>query len=185
MGSSLPSPIVQTIVAPNPGMMTGLGTNTYIVGSGPTFVIDPAVDDDAYLDEVAAMAGDVVAILVTHRHPDHVGGAAALAQRTGARIHAWGNAPAGGASVDALNDGDVVSSADIRLTALHTPGHARDHLCFWLEGAASLFSGDTILGTGTAVIAPPDGNMRAYMETLERLRRLDVARVYPGHGPAL
>ena len=178
------SPLVQVVVAPNAGVMTGPGTNTYVVGSDPAFVIDPAVDDDAFLDAVVAAAGSVAQVLVTHRHSDHVGGAASLAARTGAPVRAFGDAPAGEATVDPLVDGEVLAGP-VRLTALHTPGHASDHVCFFIEDATSLFSGDAILGEGTAVIAPPDGDMKAYLETLRRLRSLRIGRIYPGHWPPL
>jgi len=175
------SPLVQVVLAPNPGMMTGPGTNTYIVGSGPTVVIDPAVPDEGYLDAVLTAAGEVSTILVTHRHDDHVGGVAALRDPTGADVRAWGRDPAGGVEVVPLEDAEEVVAGGAVLRALHTPGHASDHVVFLLEGAASLFAGDAILGEGTAVIAPPDGDMRAHLGTLRRLERLHIDRIYPGH----
>jgi glyoxylase-like metal-dependent hydrolase (beta-lactamase superfamily II)/8-oxo-dGTP pyrophosphatase MutT (NUDIX family) len=175
------SPFVQVVLAPNPGAMTGPGTNTYIFGSGPTYVIDPAVDDEEYLDTVVSLAGEVTDILITHRHPDHVGGAAALGERTGAIVRAFGEEPAGDAPVIPIADGERFISGASALVALHTPGHSSDHLCFYVDGAASLFAGDSILGEGTAVIAPPDGNMRDYMASLERMRALHIDRIYPGH----
>jgi len=175
------SPLVHVVLAPNPGVMTGPGTNTYIVGAGPTCVIDPAVDDASYLDEIERIADDISFILVTHRHPDHVGGVAGLVQRAGCPVRAYGGDPAGGTGVVPLGDGDRIEVGGVILEALHTPGHARDHLSFYLRDAASLFSGDNILGEGTAVIAPPEGNMQAYLASLERLRRLHIDRIYPGH----
>jgi glyoxylase-like metal-dependent hydrolase (beta-lactamase superfamily II) len=144
-------------------------------------VIDPAVDDAEYLDTVQGLAGDVAEILITHRHSDHVGGAVALAQRTGARVRAFGAERAGDAEVVPISDGELFEIGAARLRALHTPGHASDHLCFYAEGAASLFAGDNVLGEGTAVIAPPDGNMSQYMTSLERMRSLHIDRIYPGH----
>ncbi|HWC13601.1 MAG TPA: MBL fold metallo-hydrolase [Actinomycetota bacterium] len=175
------SPFVQLVLAPNPGIMTGPGTNTYVVGSGPAFVIDPAVDDDDYLAVVQSLAGDIGEILITHRHPDHVGGVAALATATGARVRAFGSAPAGGHPVTPLVDGEELRTGSLRLGAVHTPGHATDHVCFHAPDLASLFAGDNILGEGTAVIAPPDGNMGDYLQSLRRLRDLPVDRIYPGH----
>lgn len=172
---------VTVIVAPNPSVMTGPGTNTYVVGSGPACVIDPAVDDDGYLEALLEVAVDVASILVTHRHPDHVGGVRAVVERTGANVLAFGPQAAGVDDVLPLGDEEVIEVGGARLIALHTPGHARDHLCFLLQGSNSLFSGDSILGEGTAVIAPPDGDMRAYIKSLERLRHLGVGRIYPGH----
>lgn len=183
------SPLVHVVLAPNPGVMTGPGTNTYIVGTFPTFVIDPAVDDAAYLDAVLTVAGSVQAVLITHRHPDHVGGVRAVVERTGAPVRAFGNADAGGVAVEPLSDGEVLEVPGARLATIHAPGHASDHVCFLLqagEGApaaqpATLFAGDNVLGEGTAVIAPPDGNMADYLATLERLRSLPIDRIYPGH----
>lgn len=175
------SPLVQVVLAPNPGLMTGPGTNTYVVGGPPAVVIDPAVDDPDYLATVERLAGGVAAIAVTHRHPDHTGGVAALAARTGAEVLAYGGTPAGGHPVTPLSGGEVVERAGVRLEVLHTPGHSSDHLCLVLAGAASLFSGDTILGEGTAVIAPPDGDMGAYLDSLARLAALELDRIYPGH----
>jgi glyoxylase-like metal-dependent hydrolase (beta-lactamase superfamily II)/8-oxo-dGTP pyrophosphatase MutT (NUDIX family) len=175
------SPLVQVVLAPNPGVMTGPGTNTYIVGTGPTAIIDPAVDDDGYIDLLVELAGDLAAILVTHRHPDHVGGVRALVERTGVPVRAHGTQPAGGADVVEVSDEEELRFGGATLRALYTPGHASDHLCYFLDRAASLFAGDNILGEGTAVIAPPDGDMRAYMTSLERLRVLDLDRIFPGH----
>ena len=175
------SPFVHVILAPNPGVMTGPGTNTYVFGAGPTVVIDPAVDDADYVESVLGVAGEVAAILVTHRHSDHVGGTLALAERTGAPIRAFGDHPAGGMEVLPVADTQRVVVGSVGLTALHTPGHASDHLSFFFEEGASLFAGDNVMGEGTAVIAPPDGNMTEYIASLERLRSLDIDRIYPGH----
>lgn len=175
------SPLVQVVLAPNPGVMTGPGTNTYIVGTSPTVVIDPAVDDDAYIDLIVELAAEPSAILVTHRHSDHVGGIRALVDRMHVEVRAFGNTQAGGVDVVPLADGDEITVGGATLSALHTPGHASDHLCFLLESAATLFAGDNIMGEGTAVIAPPDGNMRDYMTSLERLSVLPIDRIFPGH----
>ena len=174
-------PAVRVILAPNAGVMTGPGTNTYVVGrpGGVTFVVDPAVDDASFLSVVVETAGEVGGIIVTHRHPDHVGGVPGLARATDATVYAFGDSPIEGVSVDSVRDGDVLAAGDTRLEVLHTPGHASDHICLVLDDA--LFSGDTVLGEGTAVIAPPDGDMRAYLETLRRLRSLQITRLFPGH----
>lgn len=179
------SAFVRRIVAPNPSIMTGPGTNTYIVGAGPTCVIDPAVSDAGYIEDVIAAASDMRSILVTHRHPDHVGGIAALVERTGVPVRAFGSEPAGGVAVDPIADGEVLEFGGARLHTMHTPGHAPDHLCFYLEGGASLFSGDNILGSGTAVISPPEGNMRTYLASVKRLQDVHISRIYPGHWPPL
>jgi len=179
------SPHVAVVLAPNPGFMTGPGTNTYVVGSGPTIVIDPAVADGAYLESVLEIAGEVAAIAITHRHSDHTGGVAALVERTGAAVRAFGGAPVDGIEVQPLAEGDQISAGGAALRALHTPGHASDHLSYELVDTKSLFAGDNILGEGTAVIAPPDGNMRDYLFSLYRLRGLDLERIYTGHFKAL
>ena len=175
------SPFVQLVLAPNPGVMTGPGTNTYIVGSGPSLVIDPAVDDEDYLARIESLAGDISQILITHRHSDHVGGAAALARRSSAPVRAFGDAPAGGHPVDPLAEGEELLAGTLRLRVIPSPGHASDHVCFHAGEVASLFAGDSILGEGTAVIAPPDGNMADYIASLTRLRGLAIDRIYPGH----
>lgn len=179
------SPSIHVVLAPNPGLMTGPGTNTYIVGTGPYAVIDPAVDDDEYLDAIEEAAAEGISdILITHRHLDHIEGADALAERTGATVRAWGTEPAGGVAVAALGDGDRIEVGDLTLTTIYAPGHASDHVCFSIdEGDRGifLFSGDNVLGEGTAVIAPPDGNMRDYLESLDRLEAVAPDRIFPGH----
>jgi glyoxylase-like metal-dependent hydrolase (beta-lactamase superfamily II)/8-oxo-dGTP pyrophosphatase MutT (NUDIX family) len=175
------SPLVRLIIAPNPSALTGPGTNTYVVGSGPTIVIDPAVDDEDYIAELRARAGDVHSILITHRHEDHVGGIAALQRATGAPVRAYGEEPAGGFPVTPLDEGEVFEVGGATLRTMYCPGHASDHLCFYMEGAASLFAGDNILGEGTAVIAPPDGDMRTYLASLRRLAELHIDRIFTGH----
>lgn len=177
------SPLVQVVLAPNPSLMTGPGTNTYVVGAGGcSAVVDVAVADEGYLDAIERAAGGVMAILVTHRHPDHVGGVAELARRTGAPVAAFGPAAADGAPIELpIADGSMVRVGGLGLRALHTPGHAPDHICWLLEGTASLFSGDNVLGEGTAVISPPEGDMRTYLDSLRRLNALDIQRIYPGH----
>lgn len=181
------SPLVHVVLAPNPGLMTGPGTNTYVVGTGPTFVIDPAVPDEHYVATVAGAAGEVEAILVTHRHGDHTGGVRALidALGTSVPIRAWTGEPVDGLAPLPLADEEVLVAGGATLRTLHTPGHASDHVCFYLEGAATLFSGDCILGEGTAVIAPPDGDMGDYLASLHRLLDLHLDRIFPGHFRAL
>jgi len=177
-------PGVTLVLAPNPSLMTGPGTNTYVVGTGPSVVVDPAMDDGRYLDRVLEAAGGRVdQIVVTHRHPDHVGGATELRAITGAQVRAFGDADAGGERVSPVADGDSIVVDDLSLAVLHTPGHSSDHICLVLDDA--LFAGDNILGEGTAVIAPPDGDMRAYLRTLDRLRALAPRRIYTGHFKSL
>lgn len=175
------SPLVRVVLAPNPGPLTGPGTNTYIVGAERTLVVDPGAADVGFVDSVCNAAGDVEAILVTHRHPDHVGGAAALVERTEAPVRALGSASAGGVPVAPLQDGEVLEVPGVRLRAMGTPGHAHDHVCYLLEQERALFSGDLVLGEGTSLIDPPDGDMASYLDSLSRMGRLRVDRIYPGH----
>lgn len=174
-------PGVRVVIAPNPSVMTGPGTNTYVVGTGPHLVIDPAVDDEIYLEAVIGDSSEIAQILVTHRHSDHIGGVSALAAGTGAPVRAYATEPIAGVTVQPVEDQETIEVPGARLQALHSPGHAQDHLCFFDADARALFAGDVVLGEGTSVIAPPEGSMRAYLETLERLRALRPGRIYPGH----
>lgn len=172
---------IRRVLAPNPGIFTLEGTNTWIVGDDPAVVIDPGPDHEAHLREVAAQAGEVAAILVTHDHPDHAPGADELARLTGAPVHA--NRP--GAGWVRLEDGDRITTGGGELLAVHTPGHTSDHLVFLLEAERAMFTGDTVLGRGTTVIDPPDGDLAAYLRSLHRLRELAPRVIYPGHGPTV
>ena len=177
------APNVRRVLAPNPGLMTGPGTNTYLVGTDEIAVIDPGPDDsEEHLDAVAAAgAGRIRSILVTHTHSDHSPGAAGLKARTGARVLGFDERD-GFVPDEAIGDGSVVAGTGFALEAIHTPGHASNHLCYHLAGSGILFSGDHIMSGSTVVIAPPDGDMRAYLTALERLREWDLAAVAPGHG---
>ncbi|HZQ28011.1 MAG TPA: MBL fold metallo-hydrolase [Acidimicrobiales bacterium] len=177
------TPLVRRVLAPNPSVMTGPGTNTYLVGTDEVAVIDPGPDDhEEHLDRVAeAGAGRIRWILVTHTHSDHSPGAAGLKERTGAQVLGFDERD--GFVPDAtIGDGSVVEGTGFRLRALHTPGHASNHLCYHLEGERLLFSGDHIMSGSTVVIAPPDGDMAAYLQALRRLKEYDLAGVAPGHG---
>ncbi|MFZ5492712.1 MAG: MBL fold metallo-hydrolase [Pseudomonadota bacterium] len=181
-------PGVRRITAPNPGMMTGPGTNTYLVGERQVLVIDPASDDPAHLAAIkAAGAGAITAVLVTHAHPDHAPGAQQLAADCGVPVYGneiplvGVNTP-GYAPDRVLADGDVLASDAGPLRALRTPGHAADHICYLLENEHLLFAGDHLMDGTTVVIAPPDGDMAAYLASLRRLQREPVERIAPGHG---
>jgi glyoxylase-like metal-dependent hydrolase (beta-lactamase superfamily II) len=171
--------------------MTGGGTNTYIVGNGDIAVIDPAVPDPVYIERVAREAGNrgrVKIVLITHSHFDHIGGVVALIEQMPpipegvAAFGMFGEPPF---VTRTLSDGETISLGGATLRALHTPGHASDHLCYYLEEDGSLFAGDVVAGFGTVVISPPDGSLTDYMSTLERLRALDVGKIYAGHGPVV
>src|SRR5262245_37590324 len=176
------SPMVRRVLAPNPGVMTGPGTNTYLVGIDEVAVIDPGIDDAGHLDAIVGCGGDRIRwILCTHTHPDHSPGAAGLKARTGATVLAF--ASRDGLEVDeTIAEGFRIEATEFRLTALHTPGHASNHLCYLLEEERLLFSGDHIMQGSTVVIAPPDGDMAAYLESLERLKKLRLRAIAPGHG---
>jgi glyoxylase-like metal-dependent hydrolase (beta-lactamase superfamily II) len=189
------SPLVRRIVAPNPGLMTGPGTNTYLVGIDEVAVIDPGPDDAGHIEAIigASMRERVRWILVTHHHIDHSAGVARLKRETGAAIVAFGppkSAAASGQGADwapdrKAKDGEVIEGTEWGLEVLHTPGHASDHLCFFLEEERVLFTGDTVLSGSTTVINPPDGDMAAYLQSLERLRKRRLTRLCPGHGDVL
>jgi glyoxylase-like metal-dependent hydrolase (beta-lactamase superfamily II) len=181
------SPMVRRIVASNPGMMTGPGTNTYLVGIDEIAVIDPGPDDAAHLDAIAGCGGDRIRwILLTHTHEDHSPGAAGLKKRTGAEILAFGPGEGRGkVRLDGtLGDGAVIEATEFHLTALHTPGHASNHLCYLLNEERTLFTGDHIMQGSTVVISPPDGDMATYLDSLERLKsiRPRLKAIAPGHG---
>ena len=192
------APGVRRVVAPNPGIMTGPGTNTYLVGDDRLAVIDPGPDDDAHLEAVAGRFADrITAILVTHSHIDHSPLAGRLREATGAPVIGFGPAPVaatghGPTGLDPhdatfrperlMVDGDRLDVGAARLVAVHTPGHASNHLCFELAGTGLLFSGDHVMSRSTVVIAPPDGDMTDYLESLEKVQALGPARIAPGHG---
>lgn len=172
---------VVRVLAPNPGSFTLEGTNTWILGARPSVVIDPGPDDAGHILAVADEAEPVAAILLTHRHPDHAPGVRRLAEATGAPAYAY--RPEEGEH--RLSPGEVVEAGPVRMRAIHTPGHTPDHLCFVAEPDRLLFTGDTVLGRGTSVIDPPEGDMAAYMRSLETLRELEPTVIYPGHGPVV
>ena len=179
---------VTRLVAPNPGMMTGPGTNTYLVGENDLAVIDPGPAIDEHVQAVlAAGAGRIRWVLCTHTHLDHSPAAAAIKAATGAVVIGR-PAPAhpgqdqGFAPDRVMGHGDRFLFGGLTLRALHTPGHASNHLCYLLENTRMLFTGDHVMQGSTVVINPPDGDMRAYLESLERLLAEDVLILAPGHG---
>jgi len=176
------SPLFRRVLAPNPGVFTGPGTNTYLIGREEIAVLDPGPDDESHLDAVAA-AGDgrIRWILTTHTHPDHAPGAAGLKARTGADV--FGFAARDEFEPDtAIGDGFVLDGPDFSLRAVHTPGHASNHLCYVLENEGVLFSGDHIMSGSTVVITPPDGDMAVYLDSLALVRALPLTAIAPGHG---
>jgi glyoxylase-like metal-dependent hydrolase (beta-lactamase superfamily II)/8-oxo-dGTP pyrophosphatase MutT (NUDIX family) len=179
---------VTRLTAPNPGMMTGPGTNTYLVGDNELAVIDPGPAIDSHIDAIlAAGAGRIRWILCTHTHIDHSPGAAVLKARTGASVLGrsspqHGNQDRTFVPDRVLEHGERIELGGVHLRAIHTPGHASNHLCYLLEETKMLFTGDHVMQGSTVVINPPDGNMLTYLASLELLLAEDVAILAPGHG---
>jgi glyoxylase-like metal-dependent hydrolase (beta-lactamase superfamily II) len=196
------SPLIRRVLARNASPFSYTGTQTYIVGHGEIAVIDPGPlsDDPAHVDELIRFIGEerIVAIMCTHTHRDHSPAAAPLAAATGAPVIGCAalviedDGPRSDASFDAtyapdrvLRDGDQVTGTGWTLTAVHTPGHTSNHLCYALEEEKALFSGDHIMGWSTTVVSPPDGDMAEYMHSLQRMIDRDDVVYYPAHGPAV
>jgi glyoxylase-like metal-dependent hydrolase (beta-lactamase superfamily II) len=182
---------VRRIVAGNAGLMTGPGTNTYLFGLREVAVLDPGPDDDRHLSAILAAAGPAIRwIIATHSHPDHSPLVKRLAERTGARV--IGLPPPGDGRQDTTftpehlpGDGERLMLGESRLTAIHTPGHASNCVCYLLESERLLFTGDHVLEGVSPVILPPDGDMSAYLHSLDKLESLDFERIAPGHGSVM
>jgi glyoxylase-like metal-dependent hydrolase (beta-lactamase superfamily II) len=172
---------VLRILAPNPGPFTLEGTNTWVVGDGPALVIDPGPDAPEHIEDVRRESGAIGAILLTHQHPDHAPGADRLAAAAGAPVLAF--RPQKGQRK--LGGGATVAGGDVRLRAVHTPGHSRDHLAFFDPDSAALFTGDAVLGRGTSVVDPPEGDLADYLRSLRAMLALSPRALFPGHGPAV
>lgn len=167
-------PEVARVVAPNSGPYTGPGTNTWIVDAGPVVaVIDPGPDDESHLAALdARLRGRTVGVvLVTHSHPDHLPLAERFAAPHKASVRRWPE----------LGDGDVVRTGNVNITALHTPGHSGDHLSFVLAEDRAVFTGDLILGRGSSMVTYPEGDVAAYLRSLDRLAALRPRILFPGH----
>jgi len=191
---------ISRLVANNASALTFTGTNTYLVGTDALAVIDPGPTDDAHLAAILEAAGDrpITHILVTHAHRDHVDGLAALRAATGAATYGFPRALSGSADVadDPASEyvntayapdiniahGDRIEGGGWDLTALHTPGHTADHLCFALDNRGIVFSGDHVMAWNTSVVAPPEGRMADYLRSLEILLSRRDTMLLPGHG---
>ena len=179
---------VRRIVAPNPGPMTGPGTNTYIVGHEDLVVVDPGPAEPTHIEAILACVGDKLRFIAcTHTHPDHSPAAALLAQATGAEL--VGRVTEDDQHQDLtfrparqIEDDDRISGTDWTLRAIRTPGHVDNHVCFLLEEEGMVFAGDHIMNGSTVVIVPPGGDMADYIASLKRLLEYEVSVVAPGHG---
>ena len=199
-------PALRRILAPNASPMTFKGTNTYLLGTRDIAVIDPGPPDDNHLNAILnglEAHQRISHVIVTHSHIDHSPLAMVLAQITGTKVYAFGPSRAGrskimhtlgdlggGEGIDetfmpdqTLSHGDTVAGTDWTLTALHTPGHMGNHLCFAWEEEQTLFSGDLVMGWATSMVSPPDGSLSDFMNSLEMLAKRDQDKIYyPGHG---
>lgn len=185
------NPLVRRLVAPNPGPMTGPGTNTYLIGNEEVAVLDPGPAIPEHIEAILEAGGDRIRwIVCTHTHPDHSPAWQAVAEATGAEV--IGAPPADDMfqddtfkpTVDLKHD-DTLQTAEFTLRAVHTPGHVSNHYCFFLEQAQMLFAGDHIMNGSTVVIIPPSGNMKAYIESLQLLLTYPLKTIAPGHGDVL
>lgn len=185
---------VTRVLAPNPGFMTGPGTNSYLIGRRDIAVLDPGPALSAHVEALLAAAdglgGRIRWIVLTHTHQDHAPAAIELQARTGALI--LGQAPLAGDPAQAtlgvdrhLAHGDRLEAPEFSLRALHTPGHVGNHLCYLLEEEGLLFSGDHLINGSTVVIVPPSGNMADYIRSLEMLGHEAIQQIAPGHGDTI
>ncbi len=196
------APGIRRVIAENPSPFTLYGTGTYILGRGEVAVIDPGPADGAHIAKLLeALEGEVIShILITHTHMDHSPGCRLLQAHTDAKSYAYGPHGAGkleqGVPVEEggdmafepdelVRDGDVLTGADWSVECVYTPGHTSNHMCYQLQESKALFTGDHVMGWSTSIISPPDGDMGAYMTSLDRLLERDDAVYWPTHGPCI
>ena len=184
------SPLVRRITAGNGSVFTGPGTNTYLVGKEEVTVIDPGPAMQEHIDVITAAAPNIKQILVTHTHPDHSPGVRLLKENLD--IPAYVMLTNSSKNQDQtfsperiLDDGEVFQEEEFSIEVVHTPGHASNHLCFILKEEKLIFTGDHIMNGSTVVIGPPDGNMKQYIQSLEKLKDYDIEKIAPGHGELL
>jgi glyoxylase-like metal-dependent hydrolase (beta-lactamase superfamily II) len=182
--------VARCVLAPNASPMTLEGTNTWVLrapGSSRSVVVDPGPPDVGHLDAVATAAEDVAIVLLTHHHLDHSEAARGFAERMGCGVRALD--PACRLGSEGLGEGDVVAVGDLEIHVVATPGHTADSLSFVIPSERAVLTGDTVLGRGTTVVAHPDGQLGAYLGSLDRLHALaaahEIATIWPGHGPVI
>lgn len=180
----------ECVLAPNANMMTLDGTNTWVVkepGAARSVVVDPGPSILSHLDSVASVADEVAVVLLTHHHPDHAEAAKEFAERVGCGVRALD--PEYQLGSEGLGDGDVVEVDGLEIRVVGTPGHTADSLSFLLPAERAVLTGDTVLGRGTTVVAHPDGQLGAYLSSLDRLHALaeahEISAIWPGHGPVI
>ncbi len=178
------------VLAPNANMMTLDGTNTWVLrepDARRSVVIDPGPSIASHLDAVAEAAGEVAVVLLTHHHADHAQAARQFAERVGCGVRALDSSYRLGS--EGLGDGDVVEVDGLEIRVIGTPGHTADSLSFLVPAEGAVLTGDTVLGRGTTVVAHPDGQLGAYLSSLDRLHALasehELSSIWPGHGPVI
>ena len=184
------SPLIRRITAGNASVFTGPGTNTYLIGKEEITVLDPGPAMDSHIDAITSAEGKIKQIVVTHTHPDHSPGVRLLQERLD--VPAYGMLTETSKGQDRsfkpdkiLKDGDMFEETEFTLKVVHTPGHASNHLCYILEEEEFIFTGDHIMNGSTVVIGPPDGNMKQYLDSLEKLKQFKLSKIAPGHGEVL
>jgi hydroxyacylglutathione hydrolase len=190
--TATPSDLVGRVLGLNPGMMTGPGTNTYLLGRTDPILIDTGIGVPDYVPLLERYMGErgwrrPSRVLLTHRHKDHLGGVKDLRARfggvrVGKRLHRDEDLPA---DIHDIRDGEVIEGDGVTLVAVYTPGHASDHLCYYMPEEKALFTGDVVLSGSTSVIPAGDGDLLDYMSSLRRLQTFDVRRIYSAHGPVI
>ena len=184
------SPLVRRITAGNASVFTGPGTNTYLVGMDEVTVVDPGPALDSHIEAILGASGTIKQIVVTHTHPDHSPGVKLLQEAID--VPAYGLITETTKDQDKtfhpkkfLLDGDLLEEQEFTLEVIHTPGHASNHLCYLVKEEGLIITGDHIMNGSTVVISPPDGNMKHYIESLEKLKNYDLKSIAPGHGEVM
>ena len=184
------SPLIRRITAGNASVFTGPGTNTYLIGNEEITVLDPGPAMESHIDAITSATGNIKQIVVTHTHPDHSPGVRLLQDRLD--VPAYGMLTETSKGQDTsfkpdkiLKDGDIFEENEFTLKVVHTPGHASNHLCYILKEEEFIFTGDHIMNGSTVVIGPPDGNMKHYLDSLEKLKSFNLTKIAPGHGEVL